>query len=97
MNAKALFAVTVAIALLSGAVVTASDAAQFENASSTLAHAEAKADLARSKADGSLRGVAETHRYFQTAPMRMPSRDEVRPDAGAAGREPGFKTLDMSA
>ena len=90
MNAKALFAITVAIALLSSGVVLAFDAAQFEDASSTPTRTEAKADLAQAKAGDSLRGVAEIPGDFQPALTRMRSRDEVRAEADVVGPKHGF-------
>ena len=90
MNAKALFALTVAVALLSSGVAMASEATEFNDTPSTLTRAQVRAELARAQAGGSLAGAGETYGYLQPLVASVRSRDEVRAEARAAARAHPF-------
>ena len=98
MNAKALFAVTVAVALLSSGVAMASEATQFQDVPSTQGRAQVKAELARARAAGELAGVSFTYGYFEPrAAVSVRSREAVRAEARAFGRKHEFNGLYVGA
>ena len=86
MNAKALFALTVAVALLSSGVAMASEATQFKDAPGALSRSEVKADLARARADGSFVSSSATYSNARPVLASVRSRDEVRAEARTVAR-----------
>jgi Domain of unknown function (DUF4148) len=92
MNAKALFAVTVVVALLSSGAAMASEATQFKDAPGTLSRTQVQADLARARADGTVPGVGENFGNFHEALTSVRGRDEVRAEARAVARSHLFVT-----
>lgn len=87
MNAKFLYAATVAIALIASTAAMATEATQFNGAASERSRADIKAELAVARAQGNLTERGESYGTFrQTAPGTL-SRAEVRAEAARANRE----------
>jgi hypothetical protein len=96
MNTKHILA-ALAIAL-SGSTAFAAEYTEFKDAPSTASRASVKAELARARAAGELKGTAQTYGSFDAkAFTSMRSRAEVRSEAVMAAHQHNLNQLYVGA
>jgi hypothetical protein len=95
MNTKHIIT-AVAFALV-GASAFASEVTEFKDTPSTLSRATVKAELARAQAAGELKGASEIYGSFESAPVSIRSRAEVRAEAVKAAHERSVNMLYVGA
>jgi hypothetical protein len=89
MNAKLIYAATIAIALLGSSAAMAVEATQFTPPAGTLTRAAVKSELVQAKTNGQLLRSFETdQRVSQPGPLTasVRAREEVRAEARYAAR-----------
>ena len=97
MNAKLLYAATIAIALLGSSAAMATEATQIIVPAGTATRAAVQAELAQAKASGSYVAAHEGSERATAAVASDRARDEVRAEARAAARRHEFNALYVGA